>query len=71
MWKIGVFLIVISTAVIVSEAKATGYCNGIGLNCVPVMYGHLLSIVTGEPATWSDGTAATWSDGTAATWSGN
>ena len=70
MWKIGLFLVVISVTAIAYEAKAMGYCTGIGLNCVPVLYGHLLSAI-GELATWSDGTQATWSDGTTVTWSGN
>jgi len=43
MWKISVFLIVISVTAITAEAKATGYCTGIGLNCIPVMTGHLLA----------------------------
>jgi len=49
MWKIGVFLIVISIGVLAGEARATGYCTGIGLNCIPVMYGHLLGVVANKP----------------------
>ena len=71
MWKIGVFLIVISTISIVSEAKALGYCTGIGLHCVPVMTGHLLGLMAITTMEWGDGTNMEWGDGTNMEWSGN
>ena len=71
MWKIGLFLIVVSISALSVKAKANGYCTGIGLNCVPVMTGHLLGLmgITAKTMTWGDGTLATWGDGTQITWS--
>lgn len=68
MWKIGVFLIVISIAVMAGEVKAQGYCVGVGLNCIPVLYGHLLS-TAGQLVTWGDGDQVTWGDGEEISWS--